>query len=230
MYNILHLWWHFLETATSWGGLATSGIYCNVLITELYQKSWLQFFDDFAVKVNKKCNLIKRRWWLHAHFTKKSVGLLYYTVHGNMVSTLWLISDLFSQGIWWNKSEVLNNKSKITDHWKAGQKVNSVRHNVGLAWFDHSGCALQDYNYTNSFDLSELQTLRCKIKLRNLKGGCMYLCVNCFVRNCSRLGRGSMRGTCYTSGSLPCDGYPLLFSVTGICCAVFFLFKVRCVL
>lgn len=128
------------------------------------------------------------------------------------------------------KSEVLNNKSKITDHWKAGQKVNSVRHNVGFAWFDHSGCALQDYNYANSFELSELQTLRCKIKLRNLKGGCMYLCVNCFVRNCSRLGRGSMRGTCYTSGSLPCDGYPLLFSVTGICCAVFFLFKVRCVL
>lgn len=82
VYNILHLWWHFLETATSWGGLATSEIYCNVLITELYQKSCLQFFDDFAVKVNKKCNLIKRRWWLHAHLTKKSVGLLYYTVQG----------------------------------------------------------------------------------------------------------------------------------------------------
>lgn len=178
VYNILHLWWHFLETATSWGGLATSEIYCNVFITELCQKSWLQFFDDFAVKVNKKCNLIKRRWWLHAYLTQKSVGLLYYTVQGNMVSTLWLISDLFSQGIWWNKSEVLIIKSKITDHWKAGQKVNSVRHNVGLAWFDHSGCALQDYNYTNSFDLSELQTLRCKIKLRNRKGGCMYLCVN----------------------------------------------------
>lgn len=76
VYNILHLWWHFLETATSWGGLATSGIYCNVLITELYQKSWLQFFDDFAVKVNKKCNLIKRRWWLHAHFTKKERWLV----------------------------------------------------------------------------------------------------------------------------------------------------------
>lgn len=126
VYNILHLWWHFLETATSWGGLATSEIYCNVLITELYQKSCLQFFDDFAVKVNKKCNLIKRRWWLHAHLTKKSVGLLYYTVQGNMVSTLWLISDLFSQEIWWNKSEVLIIKSKITDQWKAGQKVNSL--------------------------------------------------------------------------------------------------------
>lgn len=100
-------------------------------------------FWYFAVKVNKKCNLIKRRWWLHAYLTQKSVGLLYYTVQGNMVSTLWLISDLFSQGIWWNKSEVLIIKSKITDHWKAGQKVNSVRHNVGLAWFDHSGCALQ---------------------------------------------------------------------------------------
>lgn len=75
---------------------------------------------------------------------------------------------------------------QIKNYWSMESRTESefsVRHNVGLAWFDHSGCALQDYNYANSFELSELQTLRCKIKLRNLKGGCMYLCVNCFVRN-----------------------------------------------
>lgn len=101
------------------------------LLQRVYNRtlSWnhvCNFLMTLQWKLTQKCNLIKRRWWLHAHLTQKSVGLLYYTVQGNMVSTLWLISDLFSQGIWWNKSEVLIIKSKITDQWKAGQKVNSL--------------------------------------------------------------------------------------------------------